>query len=81
MVIVESYGKNIYLKDELIGYIARDGLYLYGKKFADITDEGEISIAGQQVGYVNDDSDIILNNKAVGYIDTDNNFVLTVSLT
>ncbi|MCD8209497.1 MAG: hypothetical protein LUC31_01615 [Coprobacillus sp.] len=79
MVIVESYGKNIYLKDQLVGYIARDGLYIMGKKFADITDDGIISISGKEVGEVNDDSDIVINNKPIGYIDNESNFILTIN--
>lgn len=75
MLIINSYGKNIYLDEDLIGYISPNGLYMNGKKFADITDEGIISIQEKEVGYIDDDGSIIVNDKEVGYIDGDNNFV------
>ncbi|MCD8194735.1 MAG: hypothetical protein LUD22_00265 [Coprobacillus sp.] len=78
MQIVESYGKNIFYKDKMVGYISRDGLYVLGKKFADITDEGVISMNGKEVGEVNEDRAIIINGKDCGFIDGDNNFVLDI---
>lgn len=75
-VIVECYGKNIYMNENQIGYIGRNVLYIGGKKFADITDEGVISYDGKsEIGYVDDDGYIIVNDEEVGYIDNDNNFV------
>lgn len=75
MLILNSYGKNIYLDEDLIGYISREGLYMNGKKFADITDEGIISVQNKKVGYIDDEGSIIINNNEVGYVDGDNNFV------
>lgn len=75
MLVIESYGKNIYINDLHVGYIGRNELYIKGKKFADITDEGIISQNGVEVGYVDDDSYIIIRDKEVGYIDINNNFV------
>ena len=75
MLIVDSFGRNIYIEDELVGYIGRNVLYIKGKKFAEISDEGEISFPPKKIGYVDDDGSIIINGKEVGYIDGDNNFV------
>lgn len=75
MLIVDSFGRNVYIEDELVGYIGRNVLYIKGKKFAEISDEGEISFPLKKIGYVDDDGSIIINGKEVGYIDGDNNFV------
>ena len=75
MLIIDSFGKNIYIEDDLVGYIDDNALYIKGRKFAEITDEGEIYFPPKKIGYVDDDGSIIINGKEVGYIDGDNNFV------
>ena len=75
MLIIDSFGKNIYIEHDLVGYIAENTLIIKGHKFADITDDGEISFGNKYLGYVDDDGSIIINDKEVGYIDPDNNFV------
>ena len=74
-LIVDSYGKNIYVNQKLVGYIGRNVLYIQGKKFADISDEGIISYDDIEIGYVDDDGSIIVKDEEVGYVDPDNNFV------
>lgn len=80
MLIIDSFGRNIYIDDQLIGYIGENVLYINGHKFAEITDEGEIYFPPKKIGYVDDDGSIIVNDKEVGYIDGDNNFVFYKSL-
>lgn len=80
MLIIDCYGRNIYIDNELVGYINRNELIISGRKFADITDEGIISFGQKELGYVDDDGSIIINDKEVGYIDADNNFVFYKSL-
>ena len=75
MQIVESFGKNIFVGDQMIGYIDREGIFINRHKFADVTPEGIISYNQQKIGYVDEDGYIIVKGKEVGYIDTDNNFV------
>ena len=75
MHIVNSFGKNIFIESKQVGYIDRNGLFINGHKFADITDDGEISLGDKHVGYVDEDGYIIINDAEVGYIDLDNNFV------
>lgn len=75
MLIIDSFGRNIYIGDKLVGYIGENVLYINGQKFAEITDDGEISFPPKKIGYVDDDGSIIINGKEVGYIDGDNNFV------
>ena len=75
MLIIDSFGRNIYIGDKLVGYIGENVLYINGQKFAEITDDGEISVPPKKIGYVDDDGSIIINGKEVGYIDGDNNFV------
>jgi hypothetical protein len=80
MLIISSFGKNIFIGDQCIGYIDDNALYINRKKFADITDDGVISINNREVGYVDDDGSIIVNDKEVGYIDINNNFVFNKTL-
>ena len=80
MLIIDSFGRNIYIDEKLVGYIGENVLYINGQKFAEITDEGEISFGEKKIGYVDDDGSILINEKEVGYIDGDNNFVFYKSL-
>ena len=80
MLIIDSFNKNIYIDDQLVGYIGENELYINGQKFAEITDEGEIYFPPKKIGYVDDDGSIIIHDKEVGYIDGDNNFVFYHSL-
>ena len=75
MQIVESFGKNVFVGERMVGYIDREGFFINRQKFADITPEGEISFGAKKLGYVDDDGYIIIKDKEVGYIDNDNNFV------
>jgi hypothetical protein len=75
MLIIDSFGKNIYIDNKLVGYIGENELFINGNKFGTITDDGVISIADREIGYVDDDGSIIINGREVGYIDGDNNFV------
>ena len=74
-LIVDSFGKNIYVHEELVGYIGRNTLFIGGRKFADISDEGIISYEDVEIGYVDDDGSIIVKDEEVGYVDPNNNFV------
>ncbi len=80
MLVIDSFGKNIYIDEDLVGYIGENYLFIKGKKFASITDDGIISFGEKKIGYVDDDQSIIINNKEVGYIDGDGNFVFYKSL-
>lgn len=80
MLIINSYGKNILVRDEIVGYIRENELVVSKRVFANITDDGIISISGKKIGYVDDDGSIIINEKEVGYIDNENNFVFTVKI-
>ena len=75
MLIIDCFGRNIYIDKDLVGYIGENALYVNGHKFAEITDKGEIYFPPKKIGYVDDDGSIIINDKEVGYIDGDNNFV------
>lgn len=75
MLVIDSFGKNIYVDEDLVGYIGENVLFINGKKFAEITDEGEIFFQPKKIGFVDDDGSIIINGKEVGYIDGDNNFI------
>ena len=80
MLVIDSFGRNIYIDNELVGYIGQNVLFINGKKFAEITDEGEIYFPPMKIGYVDDDGSIIINSREVGYIDGDNNFVFYKSM-
>ena len=55
-------------------------MYVSGRKFAEITDDGIISFGEKKIGYVDDDGSIYINGREVGYIDEDNNFVFYKSM-
>lgn len=80
MLIIDSFGKNIFIEDKQVGYIDDNTLFINGQKFAEITDDGKIFFPPKQIGFVDDDGSIIINGKEVGYIDGDNNFVFYHSL-
>ena len=71
MQIVESFGKNVFVGKQMIGYIDREGIFINRQKFADITPDGEISYNGQKIGYVDEDGYIIIKGKEVGYVDNE----------
>ncbi|NLB48251.1 MAG: hypothetical protein GX813_00110 [Erysipelotrichia bacterium] len=75
MQIVESYGKNVFVGKQMVGYIAREGIFINRQKFADLTPDGDIIRADVKVGYIDEDGYIIIKGKETGYIDNDNNFV------
>lgn len=75
MQIVESFGKNVFVGKQMVGYIDREGIFINRQKFADITPDGIISRSNVKVGFVDEDGYIIIKNKEVGYIDNENNFV------
>lgn len=77
MEIVNSFGKNIIVNGQAIGYISRNGLYVNGRKFADVTEEGEILFGDMKKAYVNEYGDIICKDVEIGYVDMQNNFVFT----
>ena len=69
MLIIDCFGHNIYIDDQLVGYIKDNELIISGRKF------GIISFGPKKLGFVDDDGSIIINDREVGYIDGDNNFV------
>lgn len=75
MLIIDSFGKNIYIDSTLVGYIGENVLFIKGHKFADITDEGDIYFGEKQIGYIDEDGVIVVNDREVGYIAPDNSFV------
>ena len=48
MQIVESFGKNVFVGERMVGYIDREGIFINRQKFADITPEGEISFGAKR---------------------------------
>ena len=80
MLIIDSFGKNIIVDDNIIGYIEDNQLIVSGHKFAEISDDGIITYNDKEIGYVDDDGSIIIKDREVGYIDQDNNFVFYKSM-
>ena len=75
MLFIDCFGHNIYVNKQLIGYIGENELIISGRKFADFSDDGIISINNKEVGYIDDDGSIIIRDKEVGYVDGNNDFV------
>jgi hypothetical protein len=80
MLIINSFGKNIYIEKQLVGYIGENALYVSGRKFADLSDDGIISINKMEIGYVDDDGSILIRDMEVGYINDNNDFVFYKTL-
>ena len=74
MLAIESYGKNIYIGEELVGYIDRYGnMFVNGKKFALLTENGKIMIEEHyEAGRIDDIGDIYFKTKKVGHITANN---------
>ena len=82
MLVTECYGKNIYLSDQLVGYVSRlpDGdseWYIAGKKAARMKKKKKILIAGKEVGHIDDYGDIYINGQKRGELGPDNDLMLT----
>ena len=75
MLFIDCFGHNIYVNKQLVGYIGENELIISGKKFADLSDDGIISINKKEVGYIDDDGTIIIRDKEVGYVDGNNDFI------
>ena len=75
MLFIDCFGHNIYVSKQLVGYIGENELIISGKKFADLSDDGVISINKKEVGYIDDDGTIIIRDKEVGYVDGNNDFI------
>ena len=62
MIFIECYGKNVYIDDELAGYISPDGdFFANGHKFGCLSPDGDIYLQGEYVGYIEDNYEIIIN--------------------
>ena len=75
MQIVESFGKNVFVGERMVGYIDREGIFINRQELGDNTREGEECLDANNNGLDDDDDYIIIKDKEVGYIDNDNNFV------
>jgi hypothetical protein len=75
MLIIDSFGKNVYIEKQLVGYIGENAIYVSGNKLADLTDDGIIVMNKMEIGYVEDDGTIFIKDREVGYINENNDFV------
>ena len=75
MLIIDCFGHNIIIDNKIVGYLKDNTLIVNGRKFADITDEGEIYFNQRLMGYVDDDGSIIIKGHEAGYINGNNDFV------
>lgn len=85
MLVIDSFGKNVYIDKKLVGYISFDGeIFISGKKFGILEDNGGIIIILEgkkiRVGYVEDNGDVFFKNKQVGYINEANDIVFYGSM-
>lgn len=70
MLFIECFGKNVYIDNELVGYISPDGdMFSNGHKFGSLTSEGDIYIQGEYIGYIEDNYDIYIKEELAGYVD------------
>ena len=74
MLFIECYGKNVYIDDELVGYISPTSgdMYADGHKFGNLTPEGDIYLNNEWVGYIEDNLDIYINEQVAGCVTPQN---------
>lgn len=78
MLYISCYGKNVYVDDELVGYISPDGdFFASGHKFGSLSPEGDIYLQGEYVGYIEDNNELIIKDEPGGYVDDQNNLVFS----
>lgn len=78
MIFIECYGKNVYIDEELVGYISPDGdFFAQGHKFGAMSAEGDIYLQGEYVGYIEDNNDIIIDGEPGGYVNERNDIVFS----
>lgn len=75
------FGHNIYIDDELVGYISSDHdggaiLFVGGRQFAELDNEGIIYIQGREVGYIDDNGELYIVHKLMGEVDAWNDIRL-----
>lgn len=82
MLVIECYGKNIYVGTDLVGYIDKFGnIFMNGRRFAKLTDDGKIIIEEvHEAGYIDDIGDIYLNGKNCGHIMESNDLYFSPKL-
>ena len=70
MIFLECFGKNVYIDDELAGYISPEtgDMFAEGRKFGSLTEYGDIYIQGEYVGYIEDNGDIYIHENRSGYV-------------
>lgn len=70
MLFLDSFGKNVYIDDELAGYISPSSgdMFSKGHKFGSLTEYGEIYIQDEYVGYIEDNGDIYIREQLAGYV-------------
>lgn len=74
MIFIDCYNKNVYIGEELVGYVNKKGvIYINSRRFAELNEDGEIYLEGTYfAGYIDEAGDIYLNEKKVGHL-TENN--------
>ena len=78
MIFVECFGKNIYVDDELVGYILPSGdFFANGYKFGSMSDQGEVYLQGEYVGFIDENYDIIINGRPGGYVNDHKDLVFS----
>ena len=70
MLFLDSFGKNVYIDDQLAGYISPDSgdMFANGYKFGSLTEYGEIYLQNEYVGYIEDNGDIYIGEFVGGYV-------------
>ena len=78
MIFIECYGKNVYVDDELAGYISPDGDFFARRhKFRSMSAEGDIHLNREYLGYIEDNNEIIINGEPGGYVNDRHDLVFS----
>ena len=74
MLFIDCYGKDVYIGEELVGYVNKHGvIYINQRKFGNLTDDGRILLEEKyEAGHIEENGDIYLNSKNVGHLTANN---------
>lgn len=73
MIFIDCYRKNVYIDDNLVGYVNDEGIiYISNKKMMELTEDGDLYMNSECVGYIDDGGDIYIREKLVGNVTPNN---------
>lgn len=74
----ELYGRDVYIDNSRVGYIALNKgegapIFFGGSKLGVLLENGVIVIKGNEIGYINEEMDVFIHDRCVGKVDDRHN--------